>query len=255
MLVPGVLFGMLAGYTYRFPKVFGFRLEDCWGNVAAWSWILGFMLVFFPLYAVGLMGMTRRTYDYSAAAFQPYMIVSAGGAAMVLFAFAALVIQLVRSVRRRSALADPTGDPWDGRSLEWSIPSPPPAWNFAVLPDVQERDDFTRQKESGAAWSPAAHYEDVQLPRNNAAAVIVFITGTLLGFVLVWHIWWLAAAMLTAMIALVIWIGFRGDATETVPAEVIARVDGAFLARKRAALGNSAALAGSAADHVGGVRA
>lgn len=255
MLVPGVLFGMLAGYTYWFPKVFGFRLEDRWGYVAAYGWILGFMLVFFPLYVVGLLGMTRRTYDYTAAAFQPWMILSAVGAGVVLFAFAALVIQLVRSIQGRSALADTTGDPWDGRSLEWSIPSPPPAWNFAVLPEVKDRDDFTRQKEGGAAWNPAAQYEDVELPRNSAVGVIVFLTGTLLGFALVWHVWWMAAAMLAMIVALVIWIGFQGISTETVSAARVYSVDRDFLARKRAALGKSAASSINTVDPVGGARA
>ena len=236
MLVPGVLFGMLAGYTYWFPKVFGFRLEERWGHIAAWSWILGFMLVFFPLYVVGLMGMTRRTFDYSAAAFQPWMVVSGFGAAVVLFAFAALVVQLVRSIRRRASLADATGDPWDGRSLEWSISSPPPAWNFALLPDVQERDDFTRQKEAGVPAVAPPQYPDIELPRSSAIGVIVLVIGTFLGFALVWYIWWLAAAMLVAVVALVIWIGCRNDTVETIPAAVVASHDRAFIARRQTAM-------------------
>ena len=233
MLVPGLLFGMLAGYTYWFPKVFGFRLEDRTGYAAAVCWIAGFALVFFPLYAVGLMGMTRRTFDYNVAAFQPWMVVSAVGAAVVLLAFALLVVQLVLSVRHRARLAVPAGDPWDGRSLEWSLPSPPPEWNFAVLPEVKDRDDFARRKAAGTLDDENVSYEDIELPRNTAQGPAYAVMGTLFGFAMVWHIWWLAGLGALALIGLVIGRSFQTDVTRIIPAAEIAAADRAFRRLRR----------------------
>lgn len=231
MLVPGLLFGMLAGYTFWFPKVFGFRLDDRCGYAAAICWVVGFVLVFFPLYAVGLMGMTRRTFDYSAAAFQPWMVVSAVGGGVVLAGFLLLVAQLVVSVRQRERLAVPAGDPWDGRSLEWSLPSPPPEWNFAVLPQVIQRDDFACRKATRAVNAEVLAYEDIELPKNTAQGPAYAVFGTIFGFAMVWHIWWLAAFGALAVVGLVIGRSFQNDLTRTVPAEEVAAADRAFRRR------------------------
>ncbi|MFN3938411.1 MAG: cbb3-type cytochrome c oxidase subunit I [Gemmobacter sp.] len=234
VLVPGVLFGMLAGYTFWFPKVFGFRLDERWGTIAALCWIVGFSLVFLPLYAVGLMGMMRRTYAYDIAAYQPWMILSALGGGLVLAAVAALAVQLAVSIRNRAALAVPAGDPWDGRSLEWSIPAPAPEWNFALLPQVEDRDDFTRMKETGRLDPEAPSYEDIELPQNSVQGIGYAVFGTMLGFGLVWHVWWLAAASLVACLALMIGRSFQTGTTRLVPAEEIARADRAFRALRAA---------------------
>lgn len=233
MLVPGLLFGMLAGYTFWFPKVFGFRLDDRCGYAAAICWVVGFVLVFFPLYAVGLMGMTRRTFDYSAAAFQPWMIVSAVGGGVVLAGFLLLVVQLVVSVRQRERLAVPAGDPWDGRSLEWSLPSPPPEWNFAVLPQVAARDDFARRKATCGVEEEAVVYDDIELPKNTLQGPAYAVLGTIFGSAMVWHVWWLAASSALAMVGLVIGRSFQSDLTRTVPAAEVAAADRAFRSRWR----------------------
>lgn len=233
MLVPGLLFGMLAGYTFWFPKVFGFRLDDRCGYAAALCWVVGFVLVFFPLYAVGLMGMTRRTFDYSAAAFQPWMVVSAVGGGVVLAGFLLLVAQLVVSVRQRERLAVPAGDPWDGRSLEWSLPSPPPEWNFAVLPQVVARDDFARRKATRGVDEEAVVFEDIELPKNTLQGPAYAVFGTIFGFAMVWHVWWLAACGALAMVGLVIGRSFQSDLTRTVPAAEVAAADRAFRRRWR----------------------
>lgn len=215
------------------PKVFGFRLDDRCGYAAAICWVVGFVLVFFPLYAVGLMGMTRRTFDYSAAAFQPWMVVSAVGGGVVLAGFLLLVAQLVVSVRQRERLAVPAGDPWDGRSLEWSLPSPPPEWNFAVLPQVVERDDFARRKATREVDAEVIVYEDIELPKNTLQGPAYAVFGTIFGFAMVWYIWWLAAIGALAIVGLVIGRSFQNDLTRTVLAEEVAATDRAFRRRWR----------------------
>ena len=135
-IIGGVVFGLMAGYNYWFPKVFGFRLDERWGKASFWCWFVGFYLAFMPLYAVGLMGMTRRLQHYDNPAWQPWLMVAALGAVVILAGVACQAIQLVVSVRDRRLLRDTTGNPWAGRTLEWFTPSPPPAWNFAVLPSV-----------------------------------------------------------------------------------------------------------------------
>lgn len=232
--VPGALFGLLAGYTFWFPKVFGFRLDDRWGTVAALCWIVGFSLVFLPLPAVGLMGMMRRTYAYDIPAYQPWMDRSAIGGGLILAAVASLAMQLLVSVRNRAALAVPAGDPWDGRSLEWSIPAPAPEWNFAVLPQVEDRDEFARLKETGAIDLAPPAYEDIDLPRNSMQGMGYAVLGTTLGFALVWQIWWLALLSLAGVVALLIGRSFQTDTTHTIPAAEVAEADRAFRAMRQA---------------------
>ena len=126
MLIPGTLFGMFAGYNYWFPKATGFKLDERWGRRAFWCWVVGFYVAFMPLYALGLMGMPRRTAHYNVSEWQPLLIVAWAGAGIIMLGLAAMVIQLVVSVQKRVELVDQTGDPWDGRTLEWMTPSPPP---------------------------------------------------------------------------------------------------------------------------------
>jgi len=214
MLVPGTLFGLIAGYTMWFPKAFGFRLNDKWGYRAAWGWIVGFTLAFFPLYVVGLMGMPRRTVAYTDPAYLPWMLAAVAGAACVLFAFVCLATQLWVSIRDRAALAVPAGDPWDGSSLEWSMSAPPPEYNFALIPQVSGREAFMMQKETGQAYVdlPVTAFKDIEMPRNSALGPMLCVGGTALAFGLVWHIWWLAS--ISALISLIAVIG-RGFARDT----------------------------------------
>ena len=144
VIIGGVLFGMFAGYTYWFPKAFGFRLHEGWGKAAFWCWFVGFYLAFVPLYVVGLMGMTRRMQHYDVPEWHPWLLVAALGAAVILAGIVCQAVQLVLSIRDREQLRDVTGDPWMGRTLEWSTSSPPPVFNFAVLPQVESIDDYWR---------------------------------------------------------------------------------------------------------------
>jgi cytochrome o ubiquinol oxidase subunit 1 len=156
VIIPGVLFGAIAGYNYWFPKAFGFKLDERWGKAAFWCWFIGFHLAFMPLYVTGLMGMTRRMQHYDVLAWRPWLLLAEVGAVVILAGIACQVIQLVVSIRDRQQLRDATGDPWNGRTLEWSTASPPPAWNFAVLPRVNAIDAFWSSKSALAKSGTSA---------------------------------------------------------------------------------------------------
>jgi cytochrome o ubiquinol oxidase subunit I len=234
MLVPGVLFGMLAAYHFWFPKAFGFRLDERWGMVSAVCWIVGFMLAFFPLYALGLMGMPRRTVAYGQPAYVPLEMVAFVGALFVMCALAALVIQLWVSIRHRDESRVPVGDPWDGRSLEWSVSAPPPEYNFPVVPVVNDRDAFTAAKEFGRGYQRPDAFADIELPRNSAMGPVLGAVGFAIAFGLVWHIWWLVILSTAAALAVMIASGFARDTTKTVTADQVRREHGRWLDAVRA---------------------
>jgi cytochrome o ubiquinol oxidase subunit 1 len=217
MLIPGVLFGLIAGYTFWFPKAFGFRLDDGWGYRAAFGWIVGFPLAFFPLYSLGVMGMPRRLVSYTEPAYLPFMIVALIGAVFILFAFFALTAQLVASIRNRDALRVPAGDPWDGRSLEWATPAPPPDYNFAVIPKVTSRDAYMRAKEAGHDTQTPDDLDDIAMPKNSSLGPVLGIAGLAAGFGLTWFMWWLAALGLGLAIAALIVRGFARDTEQVIP--------------------------------------
>ncbi|WP_127107231.1 cbb3-type cytochrome c oxidase subunit I [Pararhodobacter zhoushanensis] len=235
VIIPGVLFGLLAGYHYWFPKAFGFRLHEGWGRAAALLWIVGFSFTFLPLYWLGLQGMPRRSASFGDPSFQPMLWLALFGGMLILAALGSLMLQLWVSIRNRVQLAVPLGDPWNGRSLEWSIPSPPPAYNFALLPQVLDRDDFAEAKASGRAYAEPAVYEDIEMPDNTAIGMIVCVCSTLMGLALVFWIWWLAVLSLGVMVVSLIGRTFRTDLSHVIPAAQIAAEHRAWLARVRAA--------------------
>lgn len=225
MLIPGALFGYLAGYTYWFPKAFGFRLDERWGRRAFWSWLVGFHLAFLPLYALGLMGMPRRMEHYGKPEWQPWLIAAAVGAALILVGITCLVIQLMVSIRDRRRLADTSGDPWDGRTLEWATASPPPAYNFAVIPQVRAIDAFSDMKARGAADATPARYQDILLPKNTGAGFAIGGFAFFLGFALVWHIGWLAVAATCGIFATLVARSFVDHTEYVIPAATVARIE------------------------------
>jgi cytochrome o ubiquinol oxidase subunit 1 len=223
VLVPGTLFGMLAGYHFWFPKAFGFRLHERWGLFSALCFIFGFILAFFPLYALGLLGYPRRTLDFFDPVYLPYMAVAFAGALIVIAGLVGLIVQLLVSIRRREEYAVPGGDPWDGRSLEWATPAPPPEYNFPLLPVVTGRDAFTRAKEAREAYRAPGKFHDIKMPKHSAMGMIVCVGGFLAGFGLVWYIWWLVVAASLALAAAMVGRGFVRDAERTIPAHEVER--------------------------------
>jgi cytochrome o ubiquinol oxidase subunit 1 len=219
--VPGVLFGLIAGYDFWFPKAFGFRLNERWGMFSAVCWILGFMLAFFPLYALGLMGLPRRTVSYSQPSYVPLEMVALLGAILVLVALAALIVQLWVSIEHRNENRVFVGDPWDGRSLEWSVSAPPPDYNFAVIPVVTDRDAFTLAKECGKAYQRPDTCADIELPKNSAIGPVLGAIGLAVAFGLVWHIWWMVILSTFAVVATLISSGFARHTTRIVSAQQV----------------------------------
>jgi cytochrome o ubiquinol oxidase subunit 1 len=221
VIIPGVLFGLIAGYHYWFPKAFGFRLHERWGMISAFLWIFGFMLAFFPLYALGLMGFPRRTVAYTQPIYVPLEMAAFVGAILLVCALGALLIQLWVSIKRRDENGVFAGDPWDGRSLEWSVSAPPPEYNFPVLPVITDRDAFTAAKESGVAYQKPSEYVDIELPKNSALGAIVGALSFVLAFGLVWHIWWLVLISTIATLVAIITRGFARNTMKTIPASVV----------------------------------
>ncbi len=229
VIIPGVLFGVIAGYNYWFPKAFGFKLDEAWGKAAFWCWFIGFHLAFMPLYVVGLMGMTRRMQHYDVLAWRPWLLVAEAGAVVILAGIVCQITQLVVSSRARAQLRDVTGDPWDGRTLEWSTASPPPAWNYAVLPRVTERDAFWASKKFRGAkrGQPALspEYQSIEMPKNSATGFITAFFAVVTGFALIWHIWWMAILGAFGAFVTLLVFAFRDRDEFEVPAATIAQFD------------------------------
>ncbi len=235
VVIGGVLFGAFAGYAYWFPKAFGFRLHEGLGKAAFWFWLIGFYVAFMPLYVLGLEGMTRRMQHYDVAAWHPWLLVAAGGAGLILIGIGCQIAQLVVSIRHRGALRDLTGDPWDGRSLEWSISSPPPTYNFAVLPRVEGLDAFWRFKHPASELAramPQPGYAAIEIPRNSPTGFVTAFFAVALGFALIWHIWWLAVAGLVGAFATFVVFAWRDRTEDEVSASTLSRLD----APRRAAI-------------------
>jgi cytochrome o ubiquinol oxidase subunit 1 len=236
VIIGGVLFGAFAGYAYWFPKAFGFRLHEGLGQAAFWCWFVGFYIAFMPLYVLGLMGMTRRLQHYDVPEWRPWTWIAMAGAVVILIGICCQIAQLVVSIRRRESLRDVTGDPWDGRSLEWSTASPPPEFNFAVLPDVHGEDAYWNMKQRAldeAAAEPA--YEAIEMPRNSPTGFVCAFFATVMGFALIWHIWWLAIAGLLGAWATFVVFAWRDHTEREIPADEVARIDRANLASRRGA--------------------
>jgi cytochrome o ubiquinol oxidase subunit 1 len=225
MLIPGTLFGFFAGYYYWFPKAIGFRLQENWGKRAFWCWLIGFYLAFVPLYVLGFMGMPRRMAHYPNPAWHPYLLVAALGAAVIALGILFLGIQLLVSIKERQGLSDTTGDPWDGRTLEWLTSSPPPAYNFPTIPVVDEIDAFMDMKEKGVAYQRPEQYNDIKMPKNAPHGLIIGGLAFVCGFALVWDIWWLAGLAALGMLVTVIARSIDDDLHYLIPAAEVERIE------------------------------
>jgi len=238
VIIGGVLFGAFAGYTYWFPKVFGFRLREDLGKAAFWCWLIGFYLAFMPLYVLGLEGMTRRMQHYDVAAWRPWLLIAGVGALVILAGIVLQIMQLVVSIRDREQLRDTTGDPWNGRSLEWATASPPPAFNFAVLPHVEGGDAYwdIKQRALQGELGEEPIYQDIEMPRNSPTGFICAFFATIMGFSLIWHIWWLVIVGFIGAFATFVVFAWRDRTEYHIRADEVARIDRANRSARRAAL-------------------
>lgn len=224
MIVGGVLYGYFAGITYWWPKIFGFALNERLGRYAFWCWIVGFCTAFIPLYILGFMGATRRLDHYDASmGWQGLFVVAGIGGLIIAAGVAIQVLQIVVSIIFRNNNRDKTGDPWNGRTLEWSTPSPAPVYNFATLPAVTERDEFWAMKQRGND-APIV-YEDIEMPKNSPIGFYIAIAVFTLGFAFVWHIWWMVIISFIASIVLVIIKVCDEDSEYTITAAEVAIIE------------------------------
>jgi len=238
VIIGGVVFGVMAGYTYWFPKAFGFKLNEALGKAVFWCWCIGFYLAFVPLYALGLMGATRRMQHYTDPQWQPLMQVALVGALLIFCGIILTAVQLAVSIRARHRNRDLTGDPWNGRTLEWSISSPPPVWNFALLPQVARTDAFWAAKQNPQEMTRLMgqrNYESLHIPRNNPTGFFVAFFAFILGFALIWRIWWLAVVGLIGLLAVGLMQAWRTDGEVHVSADEVAAADRTYPLEARAA--------------------
>ena len=234
VIIGGVIFGVLAGYNYWFPKAFGFTLDERWGKASFWCWLTGFYLAFMPLYVLGMMGMTRRLQHIADPSWRPLLLVAELGAVVIFLGIVCQAVQLYISIRTRESRRDVTGDPWNGRTLEWATSSPPPAYNFAVLPRVETIDAFWEMKRTRkTAVEPT--YEAIEVPRNSPTAFVIAFFAVVTGFSLIWQIWWIVILGLLAILVTVLVFGWSENREREIPAGEMARVE-----RARRGLGSPA---------------
>jgi cytochrome o ubiquinol oxidase subunit I len=239
VIIGGVLFGAFAGYTYWFPKAFGFTLDERLGKTAFWFWFVGFYVTFVPLYVLGLMGMTRRMQHYDRPEWYPWTLLSMVGALLILCGIIFQVVQLFVSIRTRERRREPTGDPWDGRTLEWATPSPPPAFNFAVYPNVTGEEPYWGMKQTARdsmQMTAEPQYEAIEIPRNTPTGFVTAFFAVVTGFAMIWHIWWLVMVGLVGAYATFVVFAWRDEGETEIAAGEVARIDRANRAARAAAL-------------------
>jgi cytochrome o ubiquinol oxidase subunit 1 len=238
VIIGGVLFGLFAGIVFWFPKAFGYKLDPFWGKVSFWCWQIGFFFAFMPLYVLGLMGVTRRMSQFDDPSLQIWFQIAAFGALLIAAGIGAFFIQLVVSYRRREQLRDVTGDPWDGRTLEWSTSSPPPDYNFAFTPVVHDNDAWHDMKRRGAV-RPTSGFKPIHMPKNTGAGVVIAGLATAFGFALIWHMWLVAGLTFAAVVVATIVHTFNYRRDFHIPADEVTRSED----RRTAALAAVAARA------------
>ncbi|MDQ0511594.1 cytochrome o ubiquinol oxidase subunit I [Ancylobacter amanitiformis] len=224
VIIGGVVFGLFAGIAFWWPKAFGFRLDPFWGKMSFWFWVVGFYVAFMPLYVLGLMGVTRRLRVFDDPSLHIWFIIAAFGAFLIALGIASFLIQIAVSIKNRDKLRDTTGDPWDARTLEWATSSPPPDYNFAFTPVVHDLDAWWDMKHRGAA-RPLTGFRPIHMPRNSGTGPILAAISFVLGFALIWYIWWLAALAFVALLGTAIAHTFNYNRDFDIPADVIARTE------------------------------
>ncbi|MDW3687161.1 cytochrome o ubiquinol oxidase subunit I [Cupriavidus sp. CV2] len=224
VIIGGVLFGLMAGITYWFPKAFGYRLDPFWGKCSFWFWLVGFYVAFMPLYVLGLMGVTRRMSHFEDASLRIWFQLAAFGAFLIALGIGCFLIQLVVSYRRRESLRDITGDPWDARTLEWSTSSPPPPYNFAFTPVIHDNDAWWQMKEHHFQ-RPQHGFIPIHMPKNTSAGIILAGLSTVLGFALIWHMWLVVIVSFAAILIVAIGHTFNYERDHYIPADDVVRTE------------------------------
>ena len=233
MVIGGVLFGFFAGFTYWFPKFTGFFISEKLNRYAFWCWFLGFLLAFMPLYMLGFMGATRRLDHYElSTGWHPLFIVVAIGAFVIVCGATIQFIGLFISIKNKNEHLDLTfGDPWNGRTLEWATHSPPPVYNFALIPRVDQIDPLWAVKQ-GTRVLLNQDYEDIYLPVNTPMALIMGGLSFIFGFAMTWQIFWLAIISITALVSCLIYRFSQEDRHELLKAEDVRKIEESYAAKR-----------------------
>ncbi|MBJ7500747.1 MAG: cbb3-type cytochrome c oxidase subunit I, partial [Sphingopyxis sp.] len=226
VIIGGVLFGLFAAINYWWPKAFGFKLDVFWGKISFWCWVVGFWVAFTPLYILGLMGVTRRMRVFDDPSLQIWFVIAGIGALIVAAGIGAMLVQFAVSIWRRNELREESGDPWDGRTLEWATSSPPPDYNFAFTPVIHDLDAWYDMKSRGHQ-RPVDGYRDIRMPSNTGTGMILSGFCLVMGFALVWHIWWLVALSFAATIVGAIHHTFNYKRDFDIPAATVTAVEDA----------------------------
>ncbi|CAN7366442.1 MULTISPECIES: cytochrome o ubiquinol oxidase subunit I [unclassified Devosia] len=224
VIIGGVLFGIFAGINYWWPKAFGYKLNEFWGKVSFWLWNVGFWLAFGPLYVLGLMGITRRLRTFDDPSLQIWFIIAGIGALVIAGGIGAMLIQFGVSILGKNKEWDTTGDPWNGRTLEWATSSPPPQYNFAFTPVIHDNDAWADMKARNAQ-RPTKDFMEIHMPRNTGTGVVLAGLSVVLGFALIWYMWWLAILSFVALIGAAIIHTFNYDRDYYIPVEAVADVE------------------------------
>ncbi len=224
VIIGSVVFGMFAGINYWFPKAFGYKLDAFWGKCSFWFWLVGFYMAFMPLYVLGLMGVTRRMSHFEDPSLQIWFQVAALGAVLIAIGIACFLIQLAVSYRNREQLRDVTGDPWNGRTLEWSTSSPPPEYNFAFTPVVHELDAWHDMKQRGHQ-RPVAGFKAIHMPKNTAAGFVIAMLCVVIGFSLTWHMWLVAGLFFALVLVTVVVHTFNYQRDFYIPADHVTEIE------------------------------
>ncbi len=222
-VIGGVLFGIFCGINYWFPKFTGIKLNERIGRQAFWCWIVGFCMSFIPMYILGFMGAPRRLDHYDASTgWQPLFIMMLIGGIIIAIGTALQLAQILASVLQKRRLRDTTGDPWDGRTLEWSTPSAPAFYNFTVIPQIESRDDYWRMKQQGL---PKPKYESMVIPKNTATGIYISIFAFLAGFAFVWELIWLAVLSIIGIIIVAIMRTFNEETEYVLTADEVEKLE------------------------------
>ncbi|WP_448099386.1 cytochrome o ubiquinol oxidase subunit I [Luteibacter yeojuensis] len=226
VIIGGVIFGLFAGINYWFPKAFGYKLDPFWGKCSFWFWLVGFYVAFMPLYVLGFMGVTRRMNHFEDPSLAIWFRIAAFGAVLIALGIGSFLIQLWVSYKRRDELRDVTGDPWHGRTLEWSTSSPPPEYNFAFTPIIHESDAWWDMKERNAGRRTDG-YLPIHMPKNTSAGIIIAGFAFVLGFAMIWHMFLIAGIAFVALLVTAIGHTFNYKRDYHIPADVVARTEAA----------------------------
>jgi cytochrome o ubiquinol oxidase subunit 1 len=224
VIIGGVLFGLFAGVNYWWPKMFGFKLDRKWGVYSFWLWSIGFWVAFTPPYILGFMGITRRVSHFDDPSIHWLFQVSLAGTLMIAAGIGCMIMQFAVSIINRKKLRDVTGDPWNGRTLEWATSSPPPDYNFAFTPVVFDNDTFADMKKNGYK-RPLKDYVAIHMPKNTGAGFIISALSLVMGFGIIWHMWLVVAASFLALIVATIVHTFNYKRDYYIPADEVTRTE------------------------------